>query len=369
MKHLENVQSLEPIFSPRSVAVIGASRNRNSLGFALVHNLVFGQFNGAIFPVNPHASNIHSLKAYKSVGDIPDPVDLAVVMVPRPLVPGVIDDCLEKGIKGLVVITAGYSETGAEGLELERELRAKVREAGARMIGPNCMGVINTDPEVRLDATFSPTPARRGSIGFVSQSGALGVAILNAAADLGLGLTQFVSMGNKADVSGNDLVEFWENDPATKVICMYLESFGNPRRFPQIAKRVSRKKPILIVKSGRTAEGARAASSHTGAIAGADVPVSAFLEQCGVLRANTIEELFATAKALDRCPLSPGKRVAILTNAGGARHPLRRRLCGQRPQHLRVVRACSGSVGGLPACGGQHDEPRGHDCVRRARSL
>ncbi len=317
MKRIENVQSLEPIFSPRSVAVIGASRNRNSLGFALVHNLVFGQFNGAIFPVNPHASNIHSLKAYKSVGDIPDPVDLAVVMVPRPLVPGVIDDCLEKGIKGLVVITAGYSETGAEGLALERELRAKVRRAGARMIGPNCMGVINTDPEVRLDATFSPTPARRGSIGFVSQSGALGVAILNAAADLGLGLTQFVSMGNKADVSGNDLVEFWENDPATKVICMYLESFGNPRRFPQIAKRVSRKKPILIVKSGRTAEGARAASSHTGAIAGADVPVSAFLEQCGVLRANTIEELFATAKALDRCPLSPGKRVAILTNAGG----------------------------------------------------
>jgi acetyl coenzyme A synthetase (ADP forming)-like protein len=317
MNRVDAVPSLKPIFSPRSVAVIGASRNRNSLGFALVHNLVLSQFNGAIFPVNPHAGAIHSLKAYAEVADIPDPVDLAIVMVPRPLVLGVVEQCLAKGIRGLVVITAGYSETGSEGLKLERELSVRVREAGARMIGPNCMGVINTDPEVCLDATFSPTPARRGSIGFVSQSGALGVAILNAAADLGLGLTQFVSMGNKADVSGNDMVEFWEDDPTTKVICMYLESFGNPRRFTQIAKRVSRKKPILIVKSGRTAEGARAASSHTGAIAGADVPVSAFLEQCGVLRANTIEELFATARALDRCPLTPGKRVAILTNAGG----------------------------------------------------
>ena len=179
------------------------------------------------------------------------------------------------------------------------------------------MGVINTDAAVSLNATFSPTPAVAGSVGFVSQSGALGVAILNVAAQLGIGLTQFVSMGNKADVSGNDLVEYWENDPATKVMCMYLESFGNPRRFTEIAKRVTRKKPILIVKSGRTAEGARAASSHTGAMAGTDVTVSAFLDQCGVLRANTIDELFDVARALDRCPLPAGNRVAIVTNAGG----------------------------------------------------
>ncbi len=316
MKPIETVQSLKPIFSPRSVAVIGASRNRNSLGFALVHNLVFGQFNGAIFPVNPHAGNIHSLKAYKSVGDIPDPVDLAVVMVPRALVMGVVEECLEKEIKGLVVITAGYSETGAEGLALERELRARVREGGARMIGPNCMGVINTDPEIRLDATFSPTPARRGSIGFVSQSGALGVAILNAAADLGLGLTQFVSMGNKADVSGNDLVEYWEDDPDTKVICMYLESFGNPRRFPdRQAGQPQEAHPDRQV--GSHCRGSTCGLQPHRGHRWADVPVSAFLEQCGVLRANTIEELFAIAKALDRCPLSPGKRVAILTNAGG----------------------------------------------------
>ncbi len=309
--------SLDAVFSPRSIAVVGASRNRNSIGFALLHNLVTNQFNGTIFPVNPKAQSIHSIKAYPSMADIPDAVDLAVIMVPKRLVQGVVEECLDKGVRGLVVISAGFAETGGEGVAMERRLRDTVRAAGVRMIGPNCMGVINTEPEICLDATFSPTPARRGTIGFVSQSGALGVAVLNAAADLSIGLTQFVSMGNKADVSGNDLLEYWEDDPTTRVICMYLESFGNPRRFTEIAKRVSRKKPILIVKSGRTAEGARAASSHTGAIAGADLPVSAFLEQLGVLRANTITELFDIAQALDRCPLPAGNRVAILTNAGG----------------------------------------------------
>ncbi|HBL31134.1 MAG TPA: GNAT family N-acetyltransferase, partial [Acidobacteria bacterium] len=308
---------LDPIFSPRSIAVIGASRRRDSIGFALLHNLIADQFSGAIYPVNPHASSVHSLKCYPSVAAIPDPIDLAVILVPRDKVPAALDDCLAHGVRGLVVITAGFSETGPEGAAREKELRERVRAAGVRMIGPNCMGVINTDTAVSLNATFAPTPARRGSIGFVSQSGALGVAILNVAQDLGIGLTQFVSMGNKADVSGNDLLVHWEDDPETRVIAMYLESFGNPRRFTEIAKRVSRKKPILVVKSGRTAEGARAASSHTGAIAGTDVTVSAFLDQCGVLRANTIEELFDVARALDRCPLPQGFRVGIVTNAGG----------------------------------------------------
>lgn len=310
-------RDLDPIFSPRSVAVIGASADRSSIGYALVHNLVLAEFGGAIFPVNPKGGAIHSLKAYPSILDVPDEVDLAVLAVPRDVVMPVVEECMEKGVGGLVVITAGFAETGEEGAALERELVAKVREGGARMVGPNCMGVINTDDGVSLNATFAPTAARRGSIGFVSQSGALGVAILNVAADLGIGLTQFASMGNKPDVSGNDMLEYWEDDPATRVIAMYLESFGNPRRFTEIAKRVGRKKPILVVKSGRTSEGARAASSHTGAIAGTDVTVSAFLDQCGVLRANTIEELFDIARALDRCPLPPGDRVAILTNAGG----------------------------------------------------
>ncbi len=308
---------LDSVFSPRTVAVVGASRSRESIGWSIVHNMIEAQFTGAIYPVNPKAAAIHSLKCYPSLADIPDTIDLAVVTVPRTLVQGVVEEAIALGVRGFVVITAGYGETGEEGRALEAKLRATVRAAGARMIGPNCMGVINTDAAVSLNATFAPTPAIPGSVGFVSQSGALGVAILNVAAQLRIGLTQFVSMGNKADVSGNDLVEYWENDPATRVMCMYLESFGNPRRFTEIAKRVTRKKPILIVKSGRTAEGARAASSHTGAMAGTDVTVSAFLDQCGVLRANTIEELFDIARALDRCPLPAGDRVAIVTNAGG----------------------------------------------------
>jgi len=310
-------RELDAIFAPRSIAVIGASRRRDSIGFALLHNLVTNQFEGAIFPVNPHAGAIHSLRCYASIAEIPDPIDLAVVMVPRDAVEGVVEECLARGVRGLVVITAGFAETGPEGAAREERLRAAVRAAGVRMIGPNCMGVINTAAAVSLNATFAPTPARAGRLGFVSQSGALGVAILNVLQDLDVGLTQFVSMGNKADVSGNDLLEYWEDDAETRVIAMYLESFGNPRRFTEIAKRVARKKPILVVKSGRTAEGARAATSHTGAIAGADVTVSALLEQCGVLRADTIEELFDVARALARSPLPAGHRVGIVTNAGG----------------------------------------------------
>ena len=309
--------SLDAIFQPRAIAVVGASRRPGSLGFALLHNLVRAQVQAAIYPVNPKADLIHSFRCHPTVGAIPDQVDLAVVVVPRDAVEAAVDDCLEHGVRGLVVITAGFTETGEEGARLERRIRDKVRAAGARMIGPNCMGVINTDPNVRLDATFSPTPAEPGAVGFVSQSGALGVAILNFAAQVGLGLTQFVSMGNKADVSGNDLLEYWEEDERTRVICLYLESFGNPRRFAELAKRVGRKKPIVIVKSGRTAAGARAASSHTGALAGADLTVSTFLEHCGVLRVATIEELFDTARALERCPLPTGRRVLIVTNAGG----------------------------------------------------
>ncbi len=314
--------SLIPIFSPQTVAVVGASRNRNSIGYSILHNLISNEFAGAIFPVNPHAEAIHSLKTYPSMASIPDPVDLAVIAVPRDLVTPLVDECVAHGVRGLVVISAGFAETGAAGATLERALCERVRSAGMRMIGPNCMGVINTGPTISLNATFAPTPARGGNVGFVSQSGALGVAILNVAADRGIGLTQFVSMGNKADVSGNDLLEYWEGDEVTRVIAMYLESFGNPRRFTEIAKRVGRKKPILVVKSGRTAEGARAATSHTGALAaagttGTDVTVSTFLQNCGVLRANTIEELFDVAQALDRCPRPAGRRVGIVTNAGG----------------------------------------------------
>jgi len=263
----------------------------------LIHNLVRAGFEGTLYPVNPKASSIHSLRCYPSLAAIPEPIDLAVILVPRDAVAGVIDECIALGVRGIVVITAGFSETGAEGRALEEELSARVRAAGGRLVGPNCMGVFNTAADVRLDATFSPTPPLPGAIGFVSQSGALGVAVLNIAAGLGLGLSQFVSVGNTADVSANDLLEYWEDDPGTRVICMYLESFSDPKRFVEIARRVSRKKPIVLVKSGRTAAGARAASSHTGALASSDSTVSAFLYQCGVLRAETMDELFDIARA------------------------------------------------------------------------
>lgn len=204
--------ALEPIFAPRAIAVIGASRRHDSIGFAVLHNLIANDFNGAVFPVNPHAAALHSIRCYPSVEAIPEPIDLAVVAVPRGAVQGVVEACLERGVRGLVVITAGFAETGAAGALSERRLRDAVRAAGARMIGPNCMGIINTAPEVRLNATFAPTPARSGSFGFVSQSGALGVAILNLAHDLGIGLTQFGSVGNQADIAGNDLLELWEDD-------------------------------------------------------------------------------------------------------------------------------------------------------------
>jgi acetyl coenzyme A synthetase (ADP forming)-like protein len=317
ISHRRGARPLDPLFSPRSVAVVGASRDPASIGWALLHNLVAGGFTGPVYPVNPHARSVHSLPCYPSVAALPEPPDLAVVLVPAAHVPGVVDECLAAGARGLVVISAGFGETGPAGAAVEARLRDRVRAAGARMIGPNCMGIINTDPAVRLEATFAPTTASPGSVGFVSQSGALGLAILNVAKGLGIGLTQFASMGNKADVSGNDLLEHWEHDDATRVVCMYLESFGNPLRFAEIARRVSRKKPVLVVKSGRTAAGARAASSHTGALAGADRAVGALLEKCGVLRVDTIEELFDVAHALDRCPLPRGRRVGIVTNAGG----------------------------------------------------
>jgi acetate---CoA ligase (ADP-forming) len=311
---------LDAILKPESIAVVGASRREGSIGREILHQLIEFDFHGMLFPVNPHADFIHSIKAFPSVSSIPDPVDLAIIVVPRREVLSVVDDCGKKGVKGLVVITAGFSETGEEGKKAEALLRERVRQYGMRMIGPNCMGVINTAPSVRMDATFAPTLPLTGRIAFMSQSGALGVAILNIARQLDIGFSCFVSMGNKANVSGNDLLEYWEDDPETDLILMYLESFGNARRFMQICRRISKRKPLLLVKSGRTEAGARAASSHTGALAsrqGLDLATDALLEQCGVMRVNTVEELFDLALAFSKNPLPRGNRLGILTNAGG----------------------------------------------------
>jgi acetate---CoA ligase (ADP-forming) len=314
------MHSLSPIFKPQSIAVVGASRRVGSIGREILHNLVEYDFHGKVFPVNPKADFIHSIKAFPSVSSIPDPVDLAIIVVPNDDVLAVVDDCGAKGVKGLVVITSGFGETGEEGRQLEDQLLQRMSRYGMRMIGPNCMGVINTDPDIRMDATFAPTLPLEGRIGFMSQSGALGVAILNMARELDIGFSHFVSMGNKADTSGNDLLLYWEDDPRTDLILMYLESLGNPKRFMQIARRISKRKPILMVKSGRTQAGARAASSHTGALVarqGLDIATDALLEQCGVIRVNTVKDLFDLALGFSKNPLPHGNRLGILTNAGG----------------------------------------------------
>jgi acetyl coenzyme A synthetase (ADP forming)-like protein len=308
---------LDAIFRPRSVAVVGASRRQQTIGREILHNLIEFGFTGPIYPVNPHLGAVHSIRAYPNLRAIPDPVDLAIVVVPQREVEGVVDDAAAKGVRGLVVITAGYRETGPAGRAAEEVLKEKVRKAGIRMVGPNCMGIINTDPEVRLNATFAATTPTPGSAGFMSQSGALGEMILAHAEQIGLGIACFVSMGNKTDISGNDLLEAWEDDPRINVILMYLESFGNPARFAAISRRVTRKKPILAITSGRSAAGARAAFSHTGALAGAEVAVDTLLEQCGVIRVGTMSEMFTIATALAHQPLPRGNRIAILTNAGG----------------------------------------------------
>jgi acetyl coenzyme A synthetase (ADP forming)-like protein len=309
--------TLEKIFYPKSIAVVGASSKEGTLSWELMNNLLKFGFQGQLFPVNPKSPFVHSMKAYKSLTDIQDDVDLAIIMVPRHLVLAAIEDCHKKGISAVVVITAGFKEVGGDGIELENRVIEKIKEYKMRLVGPNCMGLINTRPDVNMNATFvlgNPIP---GGIGFMSQSGALGAAVLKTVQQNDIGLSQFISLGNKADISGNAVLDFWKDNPDIKVITVYLESFGDPRGFMERTREITKTKPVIVVKSARTAAGERAASSHTGALATADTVVDAFLNQGGVIRVNTIEEMFDLAKAFDRATLPEGNRLGILTNAGG----------------------------------------------------
>lgn len=306
---------LSHVLTPRSVAVIGASRDPGSIGHRLLLNVLGGGFAGPVFAVNPRADAVAEVPAYASVGDIPEEVDLAIVAVPAAAVPAVVDACGEKGVRGVVVVSAGFSEIGPEGAALEREVLRRVRRWGMRLVGPNCLGVLNT--AVGLNATFAPARPSPGRVAFLSQSGALGIALIDWTGRLGIGLSSFVSIGNAADVSGNDLLQFWEDDPQTAVILLYLESFGDPRTFSRLARRVGKKKPVVAVKSGRTSAGTRAASSHTASAASADVAVDALFLQAGVTRVETLEQLFDVARVLATQPLPSGRRVAILGNSGG----------------------------------------------------
>ncbi|MFA5399610.1 MAG: GNAT family N-acetyltransferase [Dehalococcoidia bacterium] len=312
-----SIASIRKFMFPRSIAVLGAS-NKPGIGNALVKDLIKNEYNGIIYPVNPKDEVVSSIKAYPSVLDIPGQVDMAIVAVAAERIQPLIEECGRKGVKSLVIITAGFSEMGGEGIERERKLLNTAGAYGMRIIGPNCLGIQNTNPTVNMNASFAPIYPLHGRTAFGSQSGALGGAIISYAIQINLGLSNFVSIGNGADVTGNELLQYWAEDPDTNLILLYLESFGNPRKFARIARETTLKKPVVIVKSGRSAVGARAAASHTGALASDDTATTALIKQTGMLRCNTLEELFDTALLLSNQPIPKGNRVAILTNGGGA---------------------------------------------------
>ncbi len=316
-EHVAEAHSVERLLAPASVAVVGASRRPGTIGHAVFKNLLAGEFAGPVYPINPTAGAVAGVRAYPHLRDVPDHVDLAIIVVPAEEVLDVVHDCVAKQVRGLVVISAGFAELGVDAARSERAIVDLARRNGMRVIGPNCMGVVNTNPAVRLNATFAPVTPPTGRVAFASQSGGLGIELLARAEQVGLGISTFVSMGNKADVSGNDLIQYWDEDPDTDVILLYLESFGNPRKFAQLARRVARRKAIVAVKGGRTVAGARGTSSHTAALAVPDVAVDALFRQAGVIRVDTLEQLFDVATVVLHQPLPGGRRVAIVTNGGG----------------------------------------------------
>ena len=316
-ERVADAASLRPLLAPQSVAVIGASARPKSVGHEVLRNILASGFTGTVNAVNPKHDTVLGIHTVASAHDLPVAPDLAVVAVPAASVLDVVHECGECGARGIVLLSSGFGETGAAGEAMQHEVVAAARRHGMRVIGPNCLGVINTDPDVSLNATFASVSVNPGHLGLVSQSGALGIAVLLAAKRCGLGVSQFVSVGNKADISGNDLLLAWERDERTSVIALYLESFGNPRKFSRIARRVSRHKPIIAIKAGRSASGQRAGQSHTAAAASSDAVVGAMFAQAGVLRVDTMEEMLDVARVLSDQPLAAGPRLAIVGNSGG----------------------------------------------------
>lgn len=310
-------EQLDKIMRPKSIAVIGASTKPHTIGSDIMKRLQEYKFKGDIYPVNPKGGVIEGIQAYTSISEIPGSVDFALIIVPQKFVLDTLDQCNQKGIKGICIISAGFKEAGAEGAQAEKDLLAKLEEYGMRCVGPNCLGVLNTHPEISMDATFAEALPERGKIGFVSQSGALGGGILNILKDLNLGFAQFISIGNQADINAETAIEYWENDEDVDQILLYMESIANPENFRKLATRITKKKPVLALKAGRSAAGASAASSHTGSLAGADKAANALLQQSGVIREYSLKNLFSTAKVFANCPIPKGDRVAIITNSGG----------------------------------------------------
>lgn len=316
-ERLATAESVRAFLNPQAIAIVGASRKHGTIGAALLSNLKRCEFKGSLYPVNPGAQEIDGIPAFPTVSAIRAPVDMALIAVPAAAVEEAIKDCARAGVRSVVVISAGFGEVSAEGRETEKRLRQLARSSGMRMVGPNCMGVINTAPDVSMNANFAPVWPPAGTIGLLSQSGALGYGLLDLTPDLHIGISTFVSVGNKADVSVNDLLCYWAEDPHTQVIMLYLESFDHAHKFARIAPEIARHKPIVAIKSGRSTAGTRAASSHSAALASSDVAVEALFEQSGIIRANTVEHLLDITRFLSSQPLPPGRRVGAITNAGG----------------------------------------------------
>ncbi len=317
----ETSRKLDAIFYPKSIAVIGASRQKGSVGQALLANIIDSRFQGIVYPVNLKAKGILGIKCYPRVLDIPDDIDLAVVIIPSVFVPDALEECGVKGTKAAIVISAGFKEIGGEGVELEKKVWDVIKKHDISLVGPNCLGVINTDPKSSMNATFGTQMCKEGNIALISQSGALCVAVLDYAKESNVGFSKFISMGNKAGLNENELLLYLKNDPKTDVILMYLEDLVNGSEFMKIARQITSNaahpKPIIALKAGRTVLGAKAASSHTGSLAGSDKVYDAIFTQCGVLRVDTLEQLFDYVKAFASQPLPKGENVAIITNSGG----------------------------------------------------
>src|SRR5574339_572359 len=308
-------QALDAIFAPKSVAVVGATETLGTVGRTIVWNLISSSFGGTIFPVNPKRPSVLGIKAYPSISAIPEPVDLVVVVTPAATVPGIIQEAVDLGVKGAIIISAGFKETGPQGVELERQIMEYARRGNMRIIGPNCLGVMS--PVTGLNATFASTMARRGSVGFISQSGALCTAILDWSLQENVGFSAFVSIGSMLDVDWSDLIYYLGDDPHTKSIVIYMETIGNARAFLSAAREVALTKPIIVIKPGRTEGAAKAAASHTGSLTGSDEVLEVAFRRSGVLRVNRIAELFYMAEVLGKQPRPEGRRLTILTNAGG----------------------------------------------------
>ena len=312
---LQKSTPLNVFFAPRNVAVIGATETPGSVGRTILWNLVTSPFGGTVFPINPKRPSVLGVKAYKSIEEVPEEVDLAVVVTPAASVPGIVHECGECGVKGIVIISAGFKEIGPAGVELERQVLEEARKYKIRIIGPNCLGVMS--PLSGLNATFASTIARPGNVGFISQSGALCTAVLDWSLHEKVGFSAFVSLGSMLDVGWGDLIDYFGNDPRTRSIVIYMESIGDARSFLSAAREVALNKPIIVIKAGRTAQAAKAAASHTGSLTGSDEVLDAAFRRCGVLRVNSIADLFYMAEVLSKQPRPKGPRLTILTNAGG----------------------------------------------------